>query len=675
MASKKSSQPRHETSAADAGDSAEHAQSQFVIFRETIESLVVAFVLAFLFRTFEAEAFVIPTGSMSPSLQGRHKDVDCPQCGARFRTSASSEDMEDAGPRSPFGTFHQAEVVGGMCPMCRYPMPYSADLPAEAAQEVASFADLKEVETQGNYPGDRILVNKYGYDYAEPTRWDVIVFKFPGDGDMNYIKRLVGMPGEVLRVYQGDVFRRPLDEAAAPFRIERKPPDKVAAMLQPVHDSDYESATLFKAGWPLRWAATTPNGWHIDQNPGELNVEQNFTIDQRADSATSWLRYRHIVPEATDDWTMAAAIVRDDGSLAELATSAGVTEDQLQQQWQGSIRPQLVTDFNAYNAGLMRGQLEAGAEWSMDAQRGIRGLESGNLGNNWVGDLAVEANVDVEEPRGELVLDLVEGGYHFQATIDLATGKATLGVIDGRTGEALEFDDKAQSTLNAAGAYHLRFANVDDRLLLWVNGELVSFAHPEYDPDVLFRAAGGRAKMIPWAGEETADQGDLAPAGIGARGAKLAITRLGVLRDVYYIATDDTLARRSQDAMSADYDSWAMATEADGQTISGLNDPRELFAKRDAWPRFLTRRSLDFPVDDEQLFVMGDNSPASADCRLWVGNGDPFRSKPGGRYLDRRLVIGKAVCVFWPHSWGGVPGRMFSKLPGFPNFGDMRMVR
>src|SRR5581483_10569112 len=56
--------------------------------REMIESVVIAFVLAFLFRTFEAEAFVIPTGSMATTLMGRHLDIDCPECGFRYQVGA-----------------------------------------------------------------------------------------------------------------------------------------------------------------------------------------------------------------------------------------------------------------------------------------------------------------------------------------------------------------------------------------------------------------------------------------------------------------------------------------------------------------------------------------------------------------------------------------------------------
>src|SRR4030042_124741 len=59
--------------------------------RGGVESVWIAFVLAFLFRPFEAEAFVIPTGSMAPTLMGRHKDVVCPVCGYRFTARCSEE--------------------------------------------------------------------------------------------------------------------------------------------------------------------------------------------------------------------------------------------------------------------------------------------------------------------------------------------------------------------------------------------------------------------------------------------------------------------------------------------------------------------------------------------------------------------------------------------------------
>src|SRR5262245_11491520 len=67
--------------------------------RDFVEQIVVALILAFLIRGFEAEAFVIPTGSMAPTLMGRHKDVICPECGIRFQVNASDE-VDNRAPTS-----------------------------------------------------------------------------------------------------------------------------------------------------------------------------------------------------------------------------------------------------------------------------------------------------------------------------------------------------------------------------------------------------------------------------------------------------------------------------------------------------------------------------------------------------------------------------------------------
>src|SRR5947209_14972580 len=82
--------------------------------RESIESFVVVFV-AFLLWSFEAEGFVIPTGSMAPSLMGRHKEIVCPQCSYLYTVNADSEvDSSDS------GTATGIRVTLGRCENCRY---------------------------------------------------------------------------------------------------------------------------------------------------------------------------------------------------------------------------------------------------------------------------------------------------------------------------------------------------------------------------------------------------------------------------------------------------------------------------------------------------------------------------------------------------------------------------
>lgn len=54
--------------------------------------------------------------------------------------------------------------------------------------------------------GERILVNKFIYRFAEINRGDVVVFWYPEDPNLSFIKRVVGLPGETVEVRNGDVY-------------------------------------------------------------------------------------------------------------------------------------------------------------------------------------------------------------------------------------------------------------------------------------------------------------------------------------------------------------------------------------------------------------------------------------------------------------------------------------
>ena len=93
--------------------------------REVIETIVFVVVLVLLLKTFLAEAFVIPTGSMATTLLGYHQDVTCEMCGYRFLVNASAETEDN---------FRQF-VTKGYCPNCRYlnvirrPLPEVGEVP------------------------------------------------------------------------------------------------------------------------------------------------------------------------------------------------------------------------------------------------------------------------------------------------------------------------------------------------------------------------------------------------------------------------------------------------------------------------------------------------------------------------------------------------------------------
>lgn len=80
----------------------------------------------------------------------------------------------------------------------------------------------QEISGESMYPtfenGEYILTNKVEYKIHEPLRGDVIVFKSPSNKDIDYIKRIIGVPGDTVSLVDGKYYvnGKLLDESYLP---------------------------------------------------------------------------------------------------------------------------------------------------------------------------------------------------------------------------------------------------------------------------------------------------------------------------------------------------------------------------------------------------------------------------------------------------------------------------
>ena len=224
----------------------------------TFEWLITAFILAFVFRAFVMEAFRIPTGSMADTLKGAHFRLRCRQCGYEYDYGfVPARYFDSKGRRLPEDTVPTGDVRLAVtrCPNCgRYPSELfcrrcgqiidttllanrnthtNGDISTQLTQCPKCYSrDLMAGETMPVANGDRILVLKCIYQFIEPKRWDVIVFKNPTEPTINYIKRLVGLPGEKVQIIDGDIYIND--------KIARKSAKIQNELWMPGYNNDYQ---------------------------------------------------------------------------------------------------------------------------------------------------------------------------------------------------------------------------------------------------------------------------------------------------------------------------------------------------------------------------------------------------------------------------------------------------
>ena len=600
-----------------------HAEAPSENIKETLISILIAFVLAFAFRSFVIEAFIIPTGSMAPTLMGAHMRFSSEQTGANW--SVGPWDYSDPGSWQDPASVQGNHLAGEQ--------PVVVHDPISGEQITQQDVRLRS--------GDRILVLKYLYALREPARYDVVVFKNPSDPSVNYIKRLLGLPGEQLALVDGDLFTRPVPANATP--------------------QDWTSS----AASPQAWATWDEPGWTIARKPERVEravwqmVFDSSMTPLQAGAGQIVAGYKSPWFAPADQWTSnepgssAAGGPTDAGTLTTKASAASLTWNNAAVWMTRGPAPQgpvpgggtrdidrSITDRYPYN------QLP----WNTVRSR----RQLGEVNYYPVSDLRMHAGVAPTGAATELRAIITARGHQFQA--EIKGGKATLSMrpeTNPAQGVDPAWTTLAEGTadLPAGRLTEVDFWHVDQACVLFVGGKQVARGEYNWGPSQRLRYATGL----------TIEQ-------LIARQA--AEPRGSVL-------SDPELYRKPKVR-------WEVATEAGKPlTMHRIGLERDLHYQPATYGRgpfaghagAATHPATTMNLESDQFFVCGDNSPQSQDSRLW----DPPEPSAAALMTDRKmsnivgvvprdLMMGKAFFVYFPSLTGGSPTAV-------PDVGRMRFIR
>lgn len=208
----------------------------------TLEWLITAFAGTLVFIFFMMQVYRIPTGSMAETLRGAHFRLRCQQCGYPYDYDFR-QDVYKQLYRIPENVTPNRDVLiaptSPRCPSCGFQEPrvqMSSGKPYIERNGKVLPGKLSTV-----FKGDQIFVLKCIYQFFEPKRWDVVVFKNPLEPKINYIKRLIAKPGETVKLVDGDVYIN--------GKIARKPQSVQEELWMIIYDNDFQPVLPTEKGF------------------------------------------------------------------------------------------------------------------------------------------------------------------------------------------------------------------------------------------------------------------------------------------------------------------------------------------------------------------------------------------------------------------------------------------
>ena len=133
--------------------------------------------------------------------------------------------------------------------------------------------------------GEYIMVNKTRYRCSAPQRGDVIVFNPPFDSPRPYIKRVIGLPGEIVEIRDEQVFidGEPLEELPSiPPPHYEMPPKEVPPAEYFVLGDNRNSSRDSSTGWTVPRENIIGKAWFAYWPPGEWGIVRHHSYPDLA---------------------------------------------------------------------------------------------------------------------------------------------------------------------------------------------------------------------------------------------------------------------------------------------------------------------------------------------------------------------------------------------------------